>query len=198
MLWGAEKPGRHILVADDVDRVASDVVMGEVVSLLENRGVGSGLTLACGYDFYLPDSFFLIATTSSRNGQVDRLLMERCAVIDVTQIGDEEPHTLLFRWLRITFWKVFSDSKHSQERQDALLCIKALRRANQVLDGTGAMIGHARFLQGSSLAQFVKFFDLAAAHTVMPALSDALTVSPENKAALLDAVKKILGRESMI
>ncbi len=194
-LWGFEKQGRHILVADDVDRVACDTVLGETLQLLENRGAGGGIALACGHDFYLPDSFFFIATTSSRNGQIDRVLMERCGMVDVTGAG--EPHELLFRWLRVTFWKVFGDSRLSQERQEALLCVKALRRANQTLQRTGAIIGHARFLQGSTLAQFVRLFSTTCAHSVMPVLDSVLVgaMRAEEKALLLDLVSKTLARQ---
>jgi MoxR-like ATPase len=129
-----DSKARHVLVLDEINRCDTAAVLGELLQLLEYRGMT--VRLLSGRDFVFPKNLFIIGTMNSADrsiGRLDLALRRRFLWIDL----HPRPETL-DRWLK--------RPGNNPLRFDAA----ALVRCNQLLAEHDVppeqQIGHALFM----------------------------------------------------
>jgi MoxR-like ATPase len=130
-----QHPGaRHLLVLDELNRCDTAAVLGELMQLLEYRGVT--VPLLSGRPFVFPENLYLIGTMNSADrsvGRIDLALRRRFFWINLHPRPD-----VLSRWL--------ARPGNNPAGFDA----EALRAANNLLENLGVppeqQVGHALFM----------------------------------------------------
>lgn len=94
-LWGLDGAARHVLILDELNRCDTAAVLGELLQLLEYRGVT--VPLLSGRPFVFPENLYLVGTMNSADrsiGRLDLALRRRFFWIDL----HPQP-AVLARWL---------------------------------------------------------------------------------------------------
>ena len=137
-LRGRHPQARHVLVLDELNRCDTAAVLGELLQLLEYRGVT--VPLLSGRPFVFPPNLYVIGTMNSADrsvGRIDLALRRRFFWINLLPQPD-----VLARWLA------------KPGMNPAGFDASALRAVNDLLGAHGVppeqQIGHALFMGGAS------------------------------------------------